>query len=394
MRKRIWSTAAAICAMGIAISASGSEFRTFGARSLSMGGASVARPEPSVAVYYNPGALATDERCGLSLLFGLDVRETGIADRLETLSDMNWDNAIDNPEGPEAAAIIAEILQIESYHGVLVNVNILGIGARSGPVGVGVLPTAQVGIHANIDKTHSNMTHPAVDPLSFANNTSTLFAQGLGMVEVPIGYGYQFDTGHGVIGVGGAVKFIQALTYDVEETVTSIDDDIMDTLRNSEFMTTGFGIDFGAHYVSPDGKLAVGLLLRNVNSPDFETILGRSFTEDMQVRMGVAYDFSEVFGVALDFDITANETLISDHSSRQIGGGMFWKPCGYLELRGGLMTNTEAEDSRMLFTAGLQLGGDGLFLDLAGAMAGEQHTLEDFTFPAEGSFVIAIGGRW
>ncbi len=383
---------AMVCSM---IPASGSEFRQFDAKAIAMGGAGVARPSPAYAVYYNPAAMAThamrDKALGVS--FGVIARDTGIGEHLNSLMERNWDAATSGPLGAEAGAIIDIITEIGTDDGLLILGN-FAAGYRHGKLGLGVYGSMQVGAYADIDTVHVAQSLPLADANSFAFNQSELWAQGLMLVEVPVGYAREFALEKGKVNLGAAVKLIYGATYDISQQVTAGMDTIQDELRDAIETDIGFGIDLGAQYHSEDGKLSVGLLLRNINSPKFHTAADRSLAEDMQVRAGVAYTINGRWSTAVDIDLIENETLIEGYKSQTLGAGVSFAALPTVVLRGGLMTNLAASNSSLILSAGITIGGDVFYLDIAGTIPSDWQTIDTVDIPAQGSLSIALGGAW
>lgn len=372
-----------------------SEFRTMGPRALSMGGASVACPAPAYATYYNPAALGLDDRYAVDLTFGLGTRDTGISRHLDPLMQYDWNAAKDDPQGPAAAAIIAELSSIKSTDALMLAPN-AALGIRIGSVACGIFPSAQFVVYSHLDTTHLNATSPLEDPRSFAFNSSELYAQGLGLVEVPLAYGHSFKVGNGsTLSIGGAVKFIEAATYDIRQgiVVTSDAEQIQNKLENASKTSPGFGVDLGVLFRTFEDRLSLGLLGRNLNSPKFETATGDEFAEDIQVRAGAAYKVSEHILIALDIDLTSNSTLVPGFNSRQLCAGIGYES-SIFSIRGGVSKNIEGAGSPVAWSLGASLGGENIHLDLAGSVSGSWESFDKYTFPVEGGFMIALGGGW
>ena len=395
MNSRQNTLAVVLCAM-VAYSAGASEFRIVGPRALSMGGAGVARPDGAFAAYYNPAALALHpESKAVALSLGISARDTGLGEHLQSIMDLDvdWDQATKNPQGPDAAKIIDQIKQINSNDGLFVLPG-GALGVKAGPLGLGAYPSAQVAIYADLDKVHMNPTDPTTDPDSFFYNTSTLHAQGLGLVEVPIAYGMRFNAGDGALCVGGALKFMEGITYDVSQQLTTDMKDVQDKLQNADKTATSFGVDAGALYETGSGGFTAGLIVRNLNSPKFETVNGDKFAEKMQARAGVAYSITKSVEADADVDLTANETLVSDYKSRKAGGGLCWQATRGMSLRGGLMTNLEGGSAPVVFCAGLALGFQSFNLDLAAAVPSKWTTIDDYKIPGDGSVTLMLKSAW
>jgi len=397
MKRSVWSLAlVAVVFMSVSSVAEASEFRTIGPRALSMGGAAVACPTPAYAAYYNPAALGLEPDTGaIDVTLGCGLRDSGIAAHLDTLMNYDWNAAKDNPTGPEAALIIAELEKIKPTDGILVMPG-AGIGIKINSFAGGIYPSAQISIFSHLDTTHLNQTSQIGDPNSFAYNSSELYAQGLGLIEVPIAYGRAFKLGNGTICLGAAAKFIEGSTYDVRQGILVTDNTeyIQNKLENSNEVSSGFGIDAGVLYRILQDRLSLGLLARNINSPEFKTAGGnKPFTEDAQVRAGAAFSATESLLFAVDVDVTANETRIPGYNSRQVSAGFCFQPGG-ITLRGGLMKNVEMDGTPIVWSLGFSLGDEVFHFDIAGSIAGSWQTFDTYKIPSEGGLTIAIGGGW
>lgn len=149
-----------------------------------------------------------------------------------------------------------------------------------------------------------------------------------------------------------------AYTYDLNVNIDTESGDISDVLKDAEKQDTSFGVDFGLLYKPPIlSDLSIGLVAKNINTPEFETISGDTLEVKPQVRAGLAYDFlGDLITIAIDADLTNNETFIPDYESQFIGGGINFHPFSWLSLRGGAMTNTQEKDEGIIWTAGLGFG--------------------------------------
>jgi hypothetical protein len=103
---------------------------------------------------------------------------------------------------------------------------------------------------------------------------------------------------------------------------------------------SAFDIDVGALAVF--GKTRVGLVVRNVVAPDFETPDGTEVEVPRQVRAGGAFMPSDRLVLALDVDLTRTPSLAGD---RRIvaGGAEAWWGRRRIGLRGGFRANTVGE---------------------------------------------------
>jgi len=371
------------------------EFRIVGPRAFAMGGASVACPAPGYAAYYNPAALGLEpDTCAFDLTGGGNVRDTGISAHLDSLANYDWQTAINDPLGEQAEGIIAELATIRSSDGLMFLPS-GAFGIKAGPFGTGAYPAGQIVMASRLDTVHISQADPLLDANSFFYNESTMYAKGLGVLEVPFAYGYTFQFEEGTLSVGAAVKFIGAMTYNVDQgiTLTAEPEQIRNELEDSAESTVGFGIDLGLLYRTMEDRLSMGLLARNINSPSFKTHNGDDISDDAQVRAGIAYAVTEEVMVALDVDLTANDTLIDDYSSRQVSAGLCYDTGG-LALRVGVMKNIDESSAPVMVCLGFSLGNSSFHLDVAGSLPGSWETFDDYSYPSEGGLMISLGGGW
>jgi len=392
MKKMLMAVVAVAC---MAVSSWASEFRVVGARAMSMGGAGVARPDGAYAVYYNPAALGSlPDKTEIGVCGGLSARDTGIADHLSTLMERDWNAAIANPLGPDAIAIIDEMLNFGSDDGIIFTVN-GALGVRINSMGAGFYPGVDIVVYSELDLTHINPTDLS-DPLSFARNTSALYAQGLGTIEFPVGYGHKFDLeGGSSLSVGGAAKLVYGITYDARaNSLTLSTDAIQDMLQNADKTAMSFGADLGAQFQGMNDRLSVGLVAKNILQPTFKTQTGADFKQDLQIRGGVAYSLTEKLYAAADIDITENKALITGYKSRQIGAGLSYNVTEGIALRGGAQKNLGASGSPILFSLGASLGTENFQVEAAGVLAGNWKKVQDVSFPNDGGFMLGMNLKW
>jgi len=383
------------------LSLQSAEFRLPGGRATAMGGAGVAGAGGAWSTYYNPAALAETGRIHTRAGVGLHLyaREQDLIIQADRLADYDWDDITDDPLGNAAdAAAVADILRdVPDDAGLMIGGG-GGFFGQIGTFGAGVLVDAQIAFKPTIDRVRLNVTSPA-DPNSIANNDSEVRVLGLVLSEVPLAYGHRLETDFGMVDVGGAVKFIKAITYDGTVSVTDTDnDDLEDELETYDEDDGGFGVDLGVLYHAPTLPLRLGLLARNINSPSFDTWDGGSIKEKMQLRAGAEVELVEEWLVlAADYAATENETLFPGYKSRMGGIGIAME--GYPgifagSLRLGLMKNLAESDSSVVYTAGLGFGLKWFNVTLSGAVSGDETTYDGDSFPTESYVSLALDSAW
>jgi hypothetical protein len=229
---------------------------------------------------------------------------------------------------------------------------------------------------------------------SLENNRSTLEYLGIILIDIPISYGHQFDLGSfGKLGIGGSLKVIQARTFIGESQIVQVKDsgDIVKNITDHHQDSTGFGIDLGALWKYKEW-LGVGVVAKNLNSPEFDTpevilpIRGKvkeTIRVKPQVRAGVALDPFPWLTVAADLDLTENDTVLVGKTSRNIGGGLEFRPYTWFKFRIGAYDNLANSDVGVVGTTGLTIGTKSVNLDLDAAASPETGKYKEHNYPKE-----------
>ncbi len=223
-------------------------------------------------------------------------------------------------------------------------------------------------------------------------NQSRIYLQGLGLLEVPLSYGYAFNE-H--FAVGGNLKLMRGRVYINEVLV--FDDDaeyfLEDTRdRYQESSTLGLDLGFMVRY----NRLAFGFMGRNLNAPKFESpsFNGLEFDDvklDPQLRAGVAYMPFDSLTLESNLDLTKNETTFQGYDTQYLSLGLEWRPWAILSLRGGMYTNMTESDISEVYTAGFGLQLGRAHLDLAGAMSRDTDKYDEEDFPQEARITAQLG---
>lgn len=217
-------------------------------------------------------------------------------------------------------------------------------------------------------------------------NSTTLIAEGFGVVEVPVTYGYAVNDN---ISIGGNIKYMKGRVYGT--SVRVFDDnntEVLDNIDSNYQETSTFGIDLGI--MGRQGMFQYGLVVRNLNSPKFDgftdTLTGYVI-DDVKIKpqaaAGIALVPFETLTLALDLDLTANETSRPDYKTQFIRGGLEWDTFKILALRVGAYSNLDDSDIGLVYTAGIGLNLWAARLDVAGAYADKKINFEGEEVPTE-----------
>ena len=153
----------------------------------------------------------------------------------------------------------------------------------------------------------------------------------------------------------------------------------------------------------------VGLTAKNINGPKFnrpdvpagmDPAIVAHWNHDKyqlkpQVRAGVAVNPIKNMTVAVDLDLTENDTLVKGLDSRQLGLGMeinvFNRPKFHIPLRVGYNTNLASSDVSDFITAGIGLNMLHFYLELAGAISTDTTKVEGNTIPNSAAVSLSLG---
>jgi len=231
------------------------------------------------------------------------------------------------------------------------------------------------------------------------NHTTYLKLTGIAYGEIPIAYGRSFSTDKGKLNLGGSFKIMQGYTFDQVIDIDTESEEVRDELEDLNNKSTAYGVDLGLFYQPPKlstlSNLSVGLVAKNINTPKFDLSGGGTIDLKPQYRVGFAYNFwHNKITMALDVDLTNNQTNISNYNAQFIGGGFNFHPYSWLSLRLGAMQNIQESAEGMISTGGLSLGVKWLQLDLAGQLSNKKGELDGQAIPRYGKVQVALVSKW
>ncbi|WP_260320640.1 conjugal transfer protein TraF [Helicobacter gastrocanis] len=194
----------------------------------------------------------------------------------------------------------------------------------------------------------------------YANNAARVQALGIG--AVPFAYAKGFDLKKaGRIAFGVTFKYLYTLSYglgfsgagqafiaNAENLLSNFSFSTQDMVRQSHF-----GLDLGGAYRIKG--FMVGLVGKYLNAPKIRYAHLPNMRIDPQVRLGLGYRWKWL-NLAMDFDLTSNQTMMLDKRSQMIGGGVMfnWK---WFALKLGAMGNVAKEGLHqgVILTGGIRL---------------------------------------
>lgn len=270
----------------------GMEFGQMGSQSFGMAGTGVAVKNNHYALYYNPSLLAnTTDDFTLQLYGDLTTKNKNFT-KIFSL-DLNDPN---------------------SYVDILSRENSLFVGTQSGIVtawnnyktgGFGV------GVFANVQ------AYGSINGNNLEANYDTFF-----LLEVPVGYAYEFVTDGGDISIGTAVKFMSLsrnggsmLINNSTNITDSIKDFVKFDMNNKDY---AYGLDLGISY-EPFEWWNIAFVAKNVNTPTFK-INGTEYKIEPQLRAGTSFTW-DFFTLATDIDVMPNKYLYNKEEQQLVSLG-------------------------------------------------------------------------
>ncbi|WP_456485519.1 conjugal transfer protein TraF [Hydrogenimonas sp.] len=427
-----------LCVAAAAVQAM--SFQPLGFQSMGMGGAGVASASGSMAAYYNPALLAAhDYMTEVTLSAGVGVADYNLAENIDKLNDNDLTGTIkriannapadgSNTANGDAERMAESLDILQKMSGetsglVLTPGGAFGIQMKN--FAIGVYMTSEGTAEPVIDPDHLQLIvkknisgtdyygkyDPATDSyktsdetayvngsLDYAlkNGLTYLSLKGLSVGEVPFSYGHAFDTSAGTIGIGGSLKYMYGLTYDTHVSIDTSSGDLDDSFKDKDKSTSSFGVDLGAFYTpSALPELRIGIVGKNLNTPEFDTVTGDTYKIDPMARMGIYYaGLDHWLDIALDVDLTSNETFLDDIDSQYIGGGVNVHPVDWFSFRLGAMQNMADSTLGTIVTAGLGLGIKQFQLDISAMMSTKSGYYDGDEIPRYARVNLALVSRW
>lgn len=216
------------------------------------------------------------------------------------------------------------------------------------------------------------------------DNQTRITFSGFTLMEVPLSYGRALNEHWAV---GGNLKLMRGRVYGNQ--VRIFDDEADDVITQTEEryeQTTTFGVDLGV--MGRWEHFQAGLTGRNLNAPTFDGFRDPEsnyrfddVTLDPHFRAGLAYIPFNTLTLEVDYDLTAQETALPGYETQYAAVGLEWDAWRFLALRAGAYENTAEDDVGTVYTAGLGLNLWAARLDIGGAVASEETTVDGETLP-------------
>jgi hypothetical protein len=387
---------------------------TFDARSLAMGGTGVTTSTASNAAFHNPSMLASTSKDSFAIeLPIISVRlqdENKLHSNISTLkSDGNaLQSSIQAFQGggpsQEQANAGPVASSLDSFNNALALTGnkslvgdifvgtVLGIPSQKAAISVFVDERATAGAQLNyVSADQTNLSNLS-SQLSICSSTgncsgantalaadstngklnpnflqSELLVRGVVFKDVGIAAAHHFDFLQG-IDLGITPKFSQVTTYDY--AVSSQSSNI--SLNQGEKRYSAFNMDFGATKdFKTDGgnEVKAGMVVKNLVSHSFVTVLGNSIDVKPQATIGASY-VTKLTTTGIDLDVIKNSPLLSDFSkdSQYLRVGAEFDAWRWVQLRVGYRYDIKGNYPG-LPSVGLGLSPFGIHIELSAAYA-------------------------
>ncbi|OCL84842.1 conjugal transfer protein TraF [Arcobacter porcinus] len=423
-------TQSAILASLLVSGLEASQFHVLGSKAASMGGAGIATSPSSLAVYNNPALLAKNKKTfAFHTGVGVGLTDNDVFASVDKLDDLNFSDLIDKYKDVSSMPTNVDLNDINTlFEARDIVLNMDEASMQANPTadlsfaiknfGFGIFGTADMSATAQVDENYnrlifkdnsggfyeileggnvqiSNQTDYensslicAMDDDSSCNAKTGVELETLGIVEVPLAYGHEFNSDFGDIYLGGAVKFMKGYAYSSFYRLDS-DKDLFDDFDDSKKESSNIGIDLGLAY-NPDfdKDLTLALVGKNLNKPKFNLVNGTTHELKPMLRAGVAYQLG-FMELAFDADLTQSESL-NGYKTKFVGGGVgfdLW----IFQINAGLMKNlANSDNAGLVYTAGIGIGP----LEISGQMASKTTEIDGDKYPRYANINASLSFSW
>lgn len=298
--------------MGIVALVSGGkafEFGYMGNTSFGMGGSGTGNANSAWGLYYNPALQGVDNNFKVGYSLGMRVKESGLSE-LKNFDLGKLNGSIDAVN----KVLKNNEIALTSENGIVLQAPLSLGSVLSHSIAVGIFYTKR-----NVANV-SGYLNTGTTSIDSANN-AYLINNNLDILEVPISYTMQVYTGgFGTFYAGVALKYIYA-THSASKTKMSQHTDFGAPFKDifrvpNGARTHNFGIDLGLAYALPNEWLVVGIVGKNLTSPEIKTqnLTGTNgaitdsakLKMDAQYRLGLSTRAIPRTTIAMDFDLVPN----------------------------------------------------------------------------------------
>jgi hypothetical protein len=408
MKKRI-AAVAFILASGTSLVYA--DDNTYDPRALAMGGTGVTTSNTRNAAFQNPSMLASTPRD--SFAWEIPIITARLQDQNNLHSDINQLKTDGNNlstalqafnANPNAANATAAANALKNFNNSLTPVSnkslmadlflgtMLGIPGKTFAFSLYVDARAEVGAmfnYATADQTTitnlaTNLTQCAAGTAASCiaaqtantngqinNLQSQLLVRGVTIKELGISAAHHFE-GLGGMDIGITPKMMQLATYDyallAQQTNTI-------TLNQGKQSYSAFNMDVGgtkSFKTNGGNEIKTGMVVKNMLSRSFTTVLGNSIDIKPQATVGASY-LTKLTTTGIDLDVIPNKPIINGFSkeSQYLRLGAEFDAWRWAQLRIGYRHDLKGNYPN-LPSVGLGLSPFGIHIDISAAYAGNK----------------------
>ncbi len=181
----------------------------------------------------------------------------------------------------------------------------------------------------------------------------------------------------GKVVFGGTVKLVniqaqsrwvglENISFDSLEARKLLEMARQDSVDGQNVFTFDIGI-----LIIPTNRFRLGATGKNLYQPEIDSGSERFTHLNRQVRAGLMFLLTPQLRLSADLDLLTEKLAIPGRLRREAGGGLEWL-AGTVAVRGGLLFDLEAVDSKPLLTFGLGFMADSWRVDGAGTYGNER----------------------
>lgn len=337
---------------------SGKQFFILGSRALSMGGAYISIEDNNTAFYWNPAKYSLNKTTSLELPIGVELIAThNIVKELDDVEQTFRENST-------LPQFINEVNDLRKEKMGLVANAYGAISLMYNSYSLSFIEERQAGGNIYFKKIDEYFEEPYLQ-IKYVQIQEYI----LGMSSLLWDNLY---LGTNIKVLVGKLDYATPHAYKEKDVEKKVKVTIKGKQANT---TTKLGLDIGLIY-NKNNNLRYGLVIRNLNSPKFSYPASSSLEDyqlKRQIRAGVSFKTNKSVVLALDCDVTKNDTLLKGYQSQNLSAGIEYPLYStYLVLRGGYMKNLTENDIGSIYTLGFGLNFLQLEADIGGAISGKK----------------------
>ena len=271
------------------------EFGYMGNKAFGMGGSGVALTSNPFSAYYNPALIGTNSTIGIGYSLGLRYKEHNIG----ILSDPNIETA--------KSFLGDNSLNMTSENGIAIQLPLTYGDTFSSAIGIGVFYT-KIGVINFI--VNGNGSGGGGGGSNGNSLNAKMLTNGLDLLEIPLSYSLSLSSMIGNFSVGVNAKYINA-KHSLASQDFSGNNTIQDSFNQAfksknAISTNAFGVDVGLSYSLPFDTFVIGVVGKNLNTPNINTMANEKLALDPQYRLGISTSAIPLTTIALDLDLKPN----------------------------------------------------------------------------------------